>query len=90
MGMSNIHDIMFAHNVYIATRKWRVLKVTLQVATPGVESAVYNCLVFVAAITLKMHFLFFKPPAVKNSADTNTHTCARLMALCRGLPVPER
>jgi len=40
-------DIMFAHNVpaYTATRKWRVLKVTPQVATPGAESAVYDCLV---------------------------------------------
>jgi len=42
-----IFDIMFAHNVptYIATRKWRVLKVTPQVATRGAESAVYDCLV---------------------------------------------
>ena len=30
---------------YTATRKWRVLKVTPQVATTGVESAVYDCLV---------------------------------------------
>jgi len=35
------------HNVplYIATRKWRVLRVTPQVATPGAESAIYDCLV---------------------------------------------
>ena len=46
MGVLNIYDIMLAQNVptYIATRK-RVLKVTLQVATPGAESAVCDCLV---------------------------------------------
>ena len=41
---------MFAHNVhaYIATRKWRVLKVIPQVATQGgAESAVYDCFVYV-------------------------------------------
>jgi len=42
VGVLNICDIMFAHN--IATRKRRVLKVTLQVATSGAESAVYDCL----------------------------------------------
>ena len=47
MGMLNVYDIMLAHNVpvYIVTRKWHVLKVTLQVATLGAESAVYDCLV---------------------------------------------
>jgi len=42
-------DIMLAHNVpaYIATRICRVLKVTSKVATPGGESAVYDCLVIV-------------------------------------------
>jgi len=48
VGMLNIYDIMLAHNVpaYIATRKWRELKVSLQVAiTPGAESAVYDCIV---------------------------------------------
>ena len=38
MGVLNIHDITLAHNVraYIATRKWRVLKVTpTQVVTEG-------------------------------------------------------
>ena len=51
VGMLNIYDIMFAHNVpaYIVTRKWCVLKVTPQMATPGVESAVYDCLVFFCA-----------------------------------------
>jgi len=29
----------------MATRKWRALKVTPQVATPGAESAVYDWLV---------------------------------------------
>ena len=40
VGALSIYDMMFAHNVlaYIATRKWRVLKVTLQVATPEAES----------------------------------------------------
>ena len=44
MGVLNIYDVMLVHNVpaYIATRKWRVLKVTPQV---GAESAVYGCLV---------------------------------------------
>jgi len=39
VGVLNSYDIMLAHNVpaCIATRK-RVLKVTLQVATPGAES----------------------------------------------------
>ena len=47
MGALNIYDIMLAHNVsaYTATRKLRVLKVTFQVATPGAESAVCDCLV---------------------------------------------
>jgi len=47
MGVLNVYDMMLAHNVpvYIATRKWHVLKVTLQVATLGAESAVYDCLV---------------------------------------------
>jgi len=38
---------MRKHNVpaYIATRKRRALKVTLQVATPGAESAFDDCLV---------------------------------------------
>jgi len=38
---------MLAHNIpaYTATRKWRVLKVTTQVATLGAESAVFDCLV---------------------------------------------
>ena len=46
MGVLNIHDITFAHNVpaYMATRKRRAPKVTPQVATPGAESAVYDCL----------------------------------------------
>ena len=38
MGVLNVYDIMLAHNVraYIATRKWRVLKVTpTQVVTEG-------------------------------------------------------
>ena len=45
MGVFNIYDIMFAHNVaaYFAARKWCVLKVILQAATPGAESAVYDC-----------------------------------------------
>jgi len=45
--MLNSYDIMFAHNVpaYITTRKWHVLKVTLQVVTLGAECAVYDCLV---------------------------------------------
>jgi len=49
VGVLNINDIMFAHNIhaYIATRKGRVLKVTLQVATPGAESAVYDCLILI-------------------------------------------
>ena len=42
MGVLNIHDIIVAHNVraYIATRKWRALRVTPQAAAPGAESAV--------------------------------------------------
>jgi len=42
-----MYDIMFAHHApaYIVTRKWHVLKVTPQVATPGAESAVYDSLV---------------------------------------------
>jgi len=45
----NTYDIMSAHNsdkfAYIATRKRRVLKVTLsQLATPGAQSAVDDCL----------------------------------------------
>jgi len=41
VGVLNIHDIMLAHNIpaYIATQKWRVLKVAARVATPGAESA---------------------------------------------------
>jgi len=37
-------DVIFAHNVsaYIATGKGRALKITLQVAAPGAESAVYD------------------------------------------------
>ena len=52
------HVCMFAHNIpaYIATRKWRMLKVTLQVATPGTESAVYDCLVTAANCTM-----FYRP-----------------------------
>ena len=38
MGLLNIHDIMFAHNVYVR-------KLSLQLATPRAESALYNCLV---------------------------------------------
>ena len=34
-------------HAYIARRKWRVLKVPPQVAAPGAESAVYDCLVSV-------------------------------------------
>jgi len=47
VSMLNIHDIMFARNVpmYIATRRWCVLKVTPQLAIPGAESVVYDCLV---------------------------------------------
>jgi len=39
-----MYRTMFAHNViaYIATSKWRVLQVTLQVAAPGAESAVWS------------------------------------------------
>ena len=45
--MLNIHDIMFARNVpvHTATRKWRVLEVTLRVARLGAQSEVYDCLV---------------------------------------------
>jgi len=58
VGVFNIHDIMFAHNVpqYIATRKWRVFKVTLQVATLGAESAACDCLV-TAVRPLRVAFL---------------------------------
>ena len=54
MGVLNIYDITFAHNVpvYIATRKWHVLKVTPQMATPGTESAVYDCLVVVVIVVV--------------------------------------
>ena len=50
-----------SHNVhaYIATRKWRVLKVTPQVATPGAESAVYDCLTeHLVAFTAKFGKVF--------------------------------
>jgi len=51
VGVLNIYEIILAHNVHriTATRKWRVLKVTPQVATQGAESAVYDCLVLVAS-----------------------------------------
>jgi len=54
VGVLNIYDITFAHNVpvYIATRKWHVLKVTPQMATPGTESAVYDCLVVVVIVVV--------------------------------------
>jgi len=42
VGMLNIYDIMFVP-VNIATRKWRVLKVTPQMATLQVEFADYDC-----------------------------------------------
>ena len=53
MGVLNIYDIRFAHNVsawgvyiYIApTRKRRMHKVIFQMATAGTESAVYDWLV---------------------------------------------
>jgi len=47
VGVLNIHDIMFAHNVpaYTAARKRRALKVTSQVAISGAESAVCDCFV---------------------------------------------
>jgi len=51
---------LFAHDVvaYTATRKWRVLKVTLQVAAPGAESAVYDCDVGLRARCLqRMHLV---------------------------------
>jgi len=51
---------LFAHDVvaYAATRKWRVLKVTLQVAAPGAESAVYDCDVGLRARCLqRMHLV---------------------------------
>ena len=41
-ALLNIYDLMFAH---IVRRKARVLKAAPQVAAPGVESAVYDCLV---------------------------------------------
>ena len=52
MGVLNIYDIMICSDImlvrnvpaYIATRKWRVLEVTPQVATSGAESAVHDCL----------------------------------------------
>jgi len=50
-----------SHNVhaYIATRKWRVLKVTPQVVTPGAESAVYDCLTeHLVAFTAKFGKVF--------------------------------
>ena len=45
---------MFAHNVpaYTVTRKWRVLKVALQLAKPWAVSAVFDCLV-----SYRSHFL---------------------------------
>ena len=51
VNVLNIYDTVFAHNVsaYIATRKWSVLKLTPQVATPWAESAVYDCLIEQAA-----------------------------------------
>jgi len=54
VGVLNIYDITFAHNVpvCIATRKWHVLKVTPQMATPGTESAVYDCLVVVVIVVV--------------------------------------
>jgi len=44
VGMLNIYEIMFEDNVpaYIVTTKWCLLKVTVQVTTPGAESAVYE------------------------------------------------
>ena len=39
--------------ICIATRKWRVLKVTFQVATPGAESAVCDCLVVVVVVVVE-------------------------------------
>ena len=40
-----MYRTMFAHNAiaYIATNKWRVLQVTLQVAAAGAESATDRC-----------------------------------------------
>jgi len=54
VGVLNIYDIVLAHNVpaYMATRKWRVLNVTAEVAAPGAESAVCNCLVAVCIVSL--------------------------------------
>jgi len=46
VGVLNIRDVMFAHNVPVA-RERRVLKVTLQVAAAGAASAVCVCLVAV-------------------------------------------
>ena len=60
VGLLNMYDIMLAaHNVpkYITTRKWRVLKAgrTLQVATQGAASAVYDCLVAIALVRRRFH-----------------------------------
>ena len=59
MGILNIYAVMFAHNVpaYIATRKCCVLKVTPQMAAPGAESVVYDCLVFHVNTSQLLHFL---------------------------------
>ena len=43
-----LHTIAPAH---IATRKGRTLKVTMQVAAPGAESAVYDCFVLASCIS---------------------------------------
>ena len=52
-------DVKFAHNVpaYTATRKKDVLKVTAKVATPGTESAVYDCLVLKLKIESRLNLL---------------------------------
>ena len=60
VGVLNIYDVMLAHNIhtYIATTKWRVLKVTLQLATPGEESAIYDCLVDCVAATFPQSYFY--------------------------------
>jgi len=67
---------LFAHDVvaYAATRKWRVLKVTLQVAAaPGAESAVYDCDVGLRARCLQRMHLVSAPQRNPFKAVTSRH-----------------
>ena len=69
-------DVIFAHNVsaYIATRKGRALKITLQVAAPGAESAVYDYFVSTDVLPCQSYSPNSpRPPVFQNTDGISKH-----------------